>query len=104
MLSHRGHPVERGGGAAAHPRPANHPACPASLTDFEANPPAQEPVRERLRAFPGYAQVRAVQLLLESWTIENGLLTRTLKGKRERLETRFEVAIDGLNRHQKLPR
>ena len=60
-------------------------------------------MRERLKGFPGYAQVRAVHLTLESRTIENGLLTLTLKVKRERLETHFEPVIQDFYRHREIP-
>ena len=36
----------------------------------------------RLHAFPGYAKVRSVTPSLELWTVENGLLTPTLKVRR----------------------
>jgi long-chain acyl-CoA synthetase len=80
------------------------PADPASLTDVRALRHAQQRVRERLKGFPGYAQVRALQLLLEPWTVANGLLTPTLKVKRERLETRFDGVIQALYRHRDIPR
>ena len=46
-----------------------------------------------LRTFPGYAQIRAVHLTCESWTIENGLLTPTLKIRRHVLEQKFAEQI-----------
>jgi long-chain acyl-CoA synthetase len=39
-------------------------------------------VGDLLHDFPGYAKIRRVAPLLEGWTIENGLLTPTLKVKR----------------------
>jgi len=44
----------------------------------------------QLRGFPGYAQVRRVSLSLSPWTIENGLLTPTLKARRTRILTHHE--------------
>jgi long-chain acyl-CoA synthetase len=64
----------------------------------------QERVRDLLKGFPGYAQVRAIHLTLEPWTIENGLLTPTLKVKRQPLETRFAPVIQALYRHRDIPR
>jgi len=46
-----------------------------------------------LNKFPVYAQIRAVYLTCEPWTIENGLLTPTLKIKRHVLEERFADQI-----------
>ena len=47
-----------------------------------------------LSEFPGYAQVRRVSLYLEPWSIENGLLTPTLKIKRPQLLKKFAGDID----------
>jgi long-chain acyl-CoA synthetase len=49
-----------------------------------------------LRGFPAHAQVRRVQLLLAPWTVDNGLLTPTLKVKREEVSKRYEQEIDAL--------
>ena len=80
------------------------PKDPSALSTPEALRSAQERVRERLQGFPGYAQVRAIHLTLDPWTIENGLLTPTLKFKREPLEIRFDSVIQGLYRHRAIPR
>ena len=62
--------------------------------------PAEELVLKRigaqLKAFPGYAQVRRVTLVVEPWTVENGLLTPTLKLKRAKVMERFNAEIDGM--------
>jgi long-chain acyl-CoA synthetase len=39
-------------------------------------------IAAQLKAFPGYAQVRRVAVVDEPWTVENGLLTPTMKLKR----------------------
>ena len=49
-----------------------------------------------LDALPRYAQVRAVHLALEPWTIEAGLLTPTLKVKRDVVVPLFAKEIDDL--------
>jgi len=49
-----------------------------------------------LAALPRYAQVRAVHLTLEPWTIEAGLLTPTLKIKRKVLTPLFAKQLDEL--------
>ena len=51
-------------------------------------------VKEALRDFPGYAKIRKVALYLEPWTIDNGLLTPTLKVKRPKVIERFGEEID----------
>jgi long-chain acyl-CoA synthetase len=80
------------------------PTDATTLANGKALKWAGERVRERLKGFPGYAQVRAIHLTLDPWTIENELLTPTLKVKRQRLESRFEATIQGLYRHRKIPR
>ncbi len=51
---------------------------------------------ERLHEFPGYAKVRRVYLTLEPWTIDNGLLTPTLKVKRPRVLEQFKAEVERL--------
>lgn len=41
-----------------------------------------ERIAAQLSAFPGYARVRRVSVMPEPWTVENGLLTPTLKLRR----------------------
>ncbi len=50
----------------------------------------------QVRGFPGYVQVRRVAVSLLPWTIENGLLTPTLKVRRERILAQFRDAVDRL--------
>lgn len=53
-------------------------------------------VSECLHDFPGYAKVRRLTPLLEPWTVENGLLTPTLKIKRPLVINQYEQAIDSM--------
>ena len=53
-------------------------------------------VAAQMKAFPGYAQVRKVTATLEPWTVEDGLLTPTLKIKRPRVMEKFNAEIDGM--------
>jgi len=46
--------------------------------------------------FPGYAQVRRVTLTLDPWSVENGLLTPTLKLKRTKVMEKFHTELDGM--------
>lgn len=39
-------------------------------------------IAQQMKPFPGYAKIRRIALLNEPWTIENGMLTPTLKLKR----------------------
>lgn len=47
-------------------------------------------IAKQVRAFPGYAQVRRVALLAEPWTVDNGLLTPTLKPRRNQILERHQ--------------
>ncbi len=49
-----------------------------------------------LGSFPGYEQIRRVKLVLKPWTINNGLLTPTMKLKRNKIISRFKNEIDDL--------
>ena len=49
---------------------------------------------ERLKAFPRYARVRRAIVAPEPWTVENGLLTPTLKVRREQVLKRFADEIE----------
>jgi len=50
----------------------------------------------RLREFPGYAQVRRAALTREPWSVENGLLTPTMKLKRAKVMEKFNAEIDAM--------
>ncbi|WP_420542267.1 hypothetical protein [Sedimenticola selenatireducens] len=53
-------------------------------------------IKAMLKQFPGYAKVRRVTLQLEPWTVENGLLTPTLKVKRAQVLKRNHQAINAM--------
>ena len=42
-------------------------------------------ISERTAIFPGYAQIRRISLTLTPWTVENGLMTPTLKLRRNQI-------------------
>ncbi|MFP4495719.1 MAG: AMP-dependent synthetase/ligase [Halochromatium sp.] len=51
-------------------------------------------IREALVDFPGYAKVRRVALTLEPWSIDNGLLTPTMKVKRAQVLAHHRDAVE----------
>lgn len=73
-----------------------NPNDPASLLAPGARAAARQRIDELTRAFPQHAQPRAVALTLEPWTIENALITPTLKLKRQNLAAHFAAEIERL--------
>jgi len=53
-------------------------------------------IKLALQDFPGFAKIRRVTLLLEPWTIDNGLLTPTLKTKRDRVLERYADEVSAM--------
>jgi long-chain acyl-CoA synthetase len=53
-------------------------------------------VAAQLKDFPGYAQVRRVAALDEPWTVDNGLLTSTMKPKRAVILERYQSRVGEL--------
>ncbi len=67
-----------------------------SLCDAQAEKEVIKRISAQMKEFPGYAQVRRVLLLSDPWSIENGLLTPTLKVKRAKVVEKFADEIKGL--------
>ncbi|WP_438971183.1 AMP-dependent synthetase/ligase [Methylophaga sp.] len=51
-------------------------------------------LRKLLHDFPAYAKIRRVSLTLEPWTIENGMMTPTMKIKRGEVAAHHQADID----------
>jgi long-chain acyl-CoA synthetase len=68
----------------------------AALSDNAAHEVVLARIARQLKAFPGYAQVRRAVMTFEPWTVDNGLLTPTLKLKRVKVLERFNAEIDRL--------
>ena len=60
----------------------------------------QARVNQALHEFPGYAQIRRVTLMDEPWTVDDGLLTPTMKLRRQVLMKRFEQEIADMYKGQ----
>jgi long-chain acyl-CoA synthetase len=69
-------------------------AAPGALESKEVQSIVLERIAHQLHEFPGYAQVRRVTLTLEPWTVENGLLTPTMKLKRAKVMELFNAELD----------
>jgi long-chain acyl-CoA synthetase len=55
-------------------------------------------VAARLEPFPAHARVHKVWLTREPWTIEAGLITPTMKPKRDAFARQFKDQIEALYR------
>ncbi len=53
-------------------------------------------VQDQLRRFPVYAEITAIAIAREPWTVENDLATPTLKIKRDQVLTRYQQQINAL--------
>jgi long-chain acyl-CoA synthetase len=72
------------------------PDMPESLRDSRVEQRALARITRQIASFPGYAKIRRVLLLREPWTIEGGLLTPTLKLRRNRVVAQYEEDIHQL--------
>jgi len=69
---------------------------PASLHAAPVREALLARIKEASKAFPYYAVPRAVWATLDPWTIENSMITPTLKLKRNALHARLAQAIDAI--------
>jgi long-chain acyl-CoA synthetase len=67
-----------------------------ALTDESVQAAVLKRVSEQIKIFPGYAQIQRAALLLEPWSIENGLITPTLKLKRQQIMDQYADTISNL--------
>ncbi|HEX4986046.1 MAG TPA: long-chain fatty acid--CoA ligase [Burkholderiales bacterium] len=79
--------------AAQHGLPADVAAIPKSEAAQKA---VLDRVQKQIRSFPGYAKIHRVAVCPEPWTVENGLLTPTMKLKREKVVESNRKAFEGL--------
>ena len=71
------------------------------IAQDEMNAPAAKQallseIASATQGLPDYTRVRAVHAVLEPWTTENGLLTPTLKTKRQKIERLFSDEIEAM--------
>ncbi|HEY8887338.1 MAG TPA: long-chain fatty acid--CoA ligase [Gallionella sp.] len=69
---------------------------PESLNDTRIEQQVLQRIAAQIKGFPGYAKVRRVLLVSEPWSIENGMLTPTLKLKRAHVVANFAEQIKQL--------
>ena len=51
---------------------------------------------DRLKGFPKWVRIRRIIATPEAWSVDNGLLTPTLKLKRPLLLARFKARVDAI--------
>lgn len=67
-----------------------------ALNDEQVCAAVLQRVSARIREFPGYAQIRRVACYVEPWTVDTGLITPTLKLRRDRIMEQCRVDIENL--------
>lgn len=72
------------------------PDASASLQDQKLHNELLKGIKGTLKDFPGYAKIRRVILTRDPWTVDNGLITPTLKVKRAKVLERFAGEIRAL--------
>ncbi len=75
------------------------PDDPQACENHQVREAVLERVAKQITAFPGYAQIRQVRCQLEPWSIEDGLITPTLKLKRDKVCEHFQNDIEAMYEH-----
>jgi len=72
------------------------PELPESLRNSHLEQQVLQRIADQIKEFPGYARVHRALLLSEPWSIDDGLLTPTLKVKRRSVAEYFAKEIEQL--------
>jgi long-chain acyl-CoA synthetase len=72
------------------------PDNPAVLRDPKVAKALLRRIVTHLRHFPGYALIRRLHAELKPWTVDNGLLTPTLKLKRDQVLDRYRAEVEAM--------
>jgi long-chain acyl-CoA synthetase len=72
------------------------PDNPAVLRDPKVAKALLRRIVTHLRHFPGYALIRRLHAELKPWTVDNGLLTPTLKLKRDQVLERYRAEVEAM--------
>jgi long-chain acyl-CoA synthetase len=70
------------------------PFAESALLDERVEEMIVKRVNTALREFPDYAKVKKIFMTLDDWTVEDGLMTPTLKLKREKIQNLYSEQID----------
>jgi long-chain acyl-CoA synthetase len=72
------------------------PGNPAALHDPRVAKALAHRLARHLKHFPGYAQIRRLHAELEPWTVDDGLLTPTLKIRRNQVLDRYRAVVEAM--------
>jgi long-chain acyl-CoA synthetase len=72
------------------------PTHPMSLRDPKVVKALTRRVADHLKHFPGYAQIRRLHPELAPWTVDDGLLTPTLKVRRNQVLDRYRAVVEAM--------
>ncbi len=64
------------------------------IEDKKLNSAVIKRIRAQLSDFPGYAKIRKVVITSEAWSVDNGLMTPTMKVKRPQVLKKYATEID----------
>ena len=70
--------------------------APEALTDRRTLDAVLEQIAAQMGEFPGYAKIIKVTLSFDPWTVDDGLITPTLKLRRKQIMERFADAIEAM--------
>ncbi len=73
-----------------------HPEAPEIFSQRRVEQAILKRVSAKLKDFPGYAKIRRATITLKPWTVDDGLLTPTLKIKRPKVMDKFKQEINAL--------
>ena len=72
------------------------PNAPATLRDPKVLKALVRRAAGHLKHFPGYAQIRRLTPELKPWTVDDGLLTPTLKIRRSQVLDRYRAVVEAM--------
>ncbi len=72
------------------------PAEESSLKTENINKILLQRINDRLAGFPGYAKIIRIHVVIKPWDIESGLITPTLKLKRNKIYSKYQSEITEL--------
>ena len=78
------------------PEIGSHPEIGSLIQNEKLEEILLEKITYQIREFPGYAKIHRVALAPEPWTVENGMLTPTLKLKRTKVLDHYEDIVNKL--------